>query len=84
MRKYSIFEKPIDKVKKVMIYESNKGVYVFLYNTDEDKSCFADQWYEIVQEADDYCLEQFNVKEQDWILIDDPKDGCQHDLIRCE
>ncbi|MCR8630884.1 hypothetical protein [Paenibacillus radicis (ex Xue et al. 2023)] len=84
MRKYVVLEKPVDSVKKVMIYESNEGVVVFLYNTDEDKSCSADQWYEGIQDASDYCIEQFNINEKDWILIDDPNDGCQHDLIKCE
>ena len=40
--KYSILKEPVNNIKKVMIYDMEDGVYVFLYKTDKDVSCFAD------------------------------------------
>jgi hypothetical protein len=82
MRKYAILKEPINQVKKVMIYEYDVGVYVFLYDNEEDIPCFADHWYEYVQEAEDYCMEQLNISEDDWVVIGEPQDGNQHDLIQ--
>lgn len=42
MRKYQLLEEPTNSIKKVMLYETSEGVYIFLYDTHEDKPCFAD------------------------------------------
>ncbi|WP_139995517.1 hypothetical protein [Paenibacillus paridis] len=84
MRKYLVLEERVNKIKKVMIYETDEEAYVFLYDTHEDKPCFADYWFESVEDAEDYCEAHINVKEKNWLVIDDPKAGCQHDLIECK
>ncbi|WP_162531863.1 hypothetical protein [Brevibacillus choshinensis] len=42
MRMYALLKESVDTVRKVMVYESENGVYVFLYDTQEDKSGFAE------------------------------------------
>ncbi|OKP89667.1 hypothetical protein A3842_04060 [Paenibacillus sp. P3E] len=79
---YTLIKEKVDNVKKLMIYESeNDGVYVFLYDTQEDKSSFADLWFETFDEAVDYCIEKYIVIEDQWVVIKDPKEGQQHDII---
>ncbi|CAM4462711.1 hypothetical protein FHS16_003095 [Paenibacillus endophyticus] len=83
MRKYQLLEESTNPIKKVMLYETHEGAYVFLYHTYEDKPCFADYWFELVEDADDYCKENLNIVDNNWRMLDDPKIGCQHDLIEC-
>ncbi|MGN7761472.1 hypothetical protein ACTJKB_08470 [Paenibacillus sp. 22594] len=79
---YTLLKEKVDNVRKLMIYESeNDGVYVFLYDTQEDKSSFADLWFETFDEAVDYCIEKYIVIEDQWVVIKDPKKGQQHDII---
>ncbi|MDR2729084.1 MAG: hypothetical protein LBB56_08110 [Chitinispirillales bacterium] len=89
MRKYTILKEPIptndndDLIKKIMIYqESAREIYVFIYTTtDEYGSCCADYWFDDLEDAEQYVIEEYGVKPQDWILIDDPLPYCQHDII---
>ncbi|WP_037290948.1 hypothetical protein [Saccharibacillus sacchari] len=60
MRKYA-FVDPKDEVKKVMIYEVEPDIYVFIYETLEDVPCTKDYWFETLMEAEEYCgLEDWN------------------------
>lgn len=68
-------------IKKVMIYECYEWIYVFVYDTIEDKSCNWDYWFEITEEALLFCKESFWITDEDWINIEDPKDWCYHDII---
>ncbi|WP_245773076.1 hypothetical protein [Paenibacillus catalpae] len=79
---YALLEEPVEKVRKVMVYESDIGAYVFLYDTQEDKSCIADLWFETLAEALDHCLQEFNVIQSQWLVINDPEEGEFHDIIR--
>jgi len=36
MRMYALLTETIGKIRKVMIYESKNGVYVFLFDTHEN------------------------------------------------
>jgi biofilm protein TabA len=65
--------------KKAIIYESPDGVYLFLYDTVEDRSGVADQWFESVADAQDYTHQVFGLMEQDWEPLPDPLPGAQHD-----
>lgn len=78
---YSLLKEQVDNIKKVMIYESADDVYVFLYDTQENKSCIADFWFETLDEALEYCKEKYNVKQELWIIINDPKEGEHHDIM---
>ncbi|MNP64748.1 hypothetical protein D3C76_1602670 [compost metagenome] len=57
------------------------GVYVFLYNTEKDGSGIADHWYETLEDAEETCLEIYCIGKNDWIIIPDPLEFCQHDII---
>lgn len=59
MRKYSILKEPVNDIKKVMIYEMDDGVYVFLYNTVMDVSGFAHNWYKTLEDAEEVCSENY-------------------------
>ncbi|AIQ48610.1 hypothetical protein R70723_23895 [Paenibacillus sp. FSL R7-0273] len=77
---YALLEEQVGEVRKVMVYESESGAYVFLFNTQEDKSCIADLWFETLGDAVEHCLQEFNVKQEQWLVINDPKEG-NHDVI---
>ncbi|RED75713.1 hypothetical protein [Cohnella phaseoli] len=81
MRMYALLTEPIGKIRKVMIYESKNGVYVFLFDSHEDKGCYADHWFVEIEDAMDYCMEELNINESQWVCINDPQDGDQHDII---
>ncbi|WP_340003682.1 hypothetical protein MHH52_16735 [Paenibacillus sp. FSL K6-0276] len=71
----------IGDISKVMIYESKNGVYVILFETHENKGANADYCYETLGEAMDFCNKELNIVEEQWFVINDPKDGEQHDII---
>lgn len=81
VRMYALLKEPVDNVRKVMIYESENGVYVFLYDTQEDKSGFADLWFESLDESVDYCIQKYKVIQEQWVVIKDPIEGQNHDII---
>ena len=69
-------------IKKIMLYESSDGTYVFIYDTMYDTGSLFDSWYENVSDAEQACEEDFDIRKDDWILISDPQIFCQHDVIR--
>lgn len=81
MRMYALLREPIDNIRKIMIYNSENGVCVFLYDTQENKSGIADLWFETLDEAMVYCNQELKVIKEQWIVIYDPKEGEQHDII---
>ncbi|MEC0170477.1 hypothetical protein [Paenibacillus graminis] len=78
---YALLKEHVNDVRKLMIYDNENGAYVFLYDTQEDKSGFADLWFESFDEAIDYCNEKYKVIQDQWVVINDPKEGQQHDII---
>jgi hypothetical protein len=36
VRKFVILEKPVNDIKKIMLYEVSDGVYLFIYNVIDD------------------------------------------------
>lgn len=84
MRKYA-FPKPSTdhKIQKVMINETkNNGVYLFLYLTQKDLPSHNDLWFNALQDAEKFSKAYFHTNDSDWIMIDDPSEGCQDDIIR--
>ena len=68
--------------KKAIIYDSPEGVYLFLYDTAEDRSSLADYWFETLADAQTYSNETFGLTERNWEIIADPLPGMQHDWER--
>jgi biofilm protein TabA len=68
-------------IKRVIIYKCNDGVYLFLCASLEDGSSIGDQWYATIADAEEVCVQKYGIEANDWQLIDDPMEGCQHDWI---
>lgn len=84
MRKWAYLAEPLEyngqQIYKVMVYETKKeGTYVFLYDSPKAQICVIDEWYASLAEAirswDSY------VKDECWMIIDDPMPNCQYDCI---
>lgn len=70
-----------DSVKKVMLYECSDGVHVFGYDCLQDTSSISDYLQDTVENAEIFCKDEYNIDSNNWILISDPLDNCQHDFI---
>ena len=84
MRKYAYLQKPLihsdsDAVVKVMLYESEEGIYLFEYSSLDAVQCTSDRLYDSL--ADLY--EDWNdlIDENGWMELEDPLPGCQHDAF---
>jgi len=80
MRKV-VYTDIIDEIKKLMIYESIEGVYLFGYDCLQDTSSTWDKWFENMEDAYEHCNTIYNIDKDDWITISDPFENCQHDFI---
>lgn len=80
MRKLA-FINIIDEIRKLMIYQSNEGVFLFGYDCLQDTSSKWDNWFMTVEEAEEYCQDVYKVDNDKWISISDPFENCQHDFI---
>lgn len=80
MRKIALVKNNND-TKKVMIYATKKETYLFLYQNIDDISCYADYWFDGISDVEEMCLEEYNITQNDWQIIDDPLPHCQHDII---
>lgn len=69
------------EIKKLMIYESEEGVFLFGYDCVNDSSAKWDNWIASVHDAEEYCGDIYKIQQQDWIVISDPVKDCQHDFI---
>lgn len=80
MRKVA-FTSGQDSVKKVMLYDCSDGVYVFGYDCLQDTASISDYLQDTLEDAEDFCRGEYNLDSNNWILIADPLDNCQHDFI---
>ncbi len=64
-----------------MLYECSDGVYIFGYDCLQDTSSISDHLQDTVEDAEDFCKEEYNIGSSNWILIADPLKDCQHDFI---
>lgn len=78
MRKWAYISQE-SEYKKVMIYSSDKGVCVFLYDSPDAVFCCADEYYE--NEEDALAEWEDKIGSDGWHTIDDPLPDCQHDSI---
>lgn len=82
MRKTASIKQPKDDAKRVMLYVSGEGVYLFLYTTEYDGPSTGDYWFETVGQAEQSCADDYSIAPTDWQTIPDPLPGCQHDWIQ--
>ena len=67
-------------VKRLMIHDSEDGVYLFGYDKEDDSNALWDYWFEKVV----YAIEashEYGIEQIDWMEISDPLEYCQHDWI---
>ena len=64
-----------------MIDEVEDGVFLYLYEIEEDGDCFEDFWFEDIEDAMEIVLEEYGVAKEEWKEIPDPPEHCQHDWI---
>lgn len=67
-------------VKRLMIYDSEDGVYLFGYDKEADSNAIWDNWFEKV-EYEIEASHDYGIEQNDWKEISDPLEGCQHDWI---
>ena len=79
MRKIAFVVSREDDIQKLMLYRTIDGVYLFCYDTWQDAPSTKDYLFDTVSDAEEFAEENYNV--DDWILIGDAMDGCQHDII---
>ncbi|MBR4441980.1 MAG: hypothetical protein IKS52_01755 [Clostridia bacterium] len=84
MRKYAYLKEPLASghggcIYKIMLYESEEGVYLFLYDSPDAILCSADRLYESTEDL----YEDWNdlLDGRGWIDIEDPLPDCQHDAL---
>ena len=65
--------------QRVMVYEAEDGVWVYLYDAKDAVFCAEDLFYEDSESA----LEEWdgNIDDEGWHEIPDPLPDCQHDCI---
>lgn len=80
MRKLTFIEVK-NETRKLMIYESKDETYLFGYDCLQDSFSKWDLCFDSIENAEEYCEENFGVEIDDWIFIEEPKKGCQHDFI---
>ncbi len=68
------------EVKRLMIYESEDGVYLFGYDKQFDSSAIWDNWFEKIEYAFE-ASQEYGIDKNDWNEIPDPLENCQHDWI---
>ncbi len=78
MRKVAFIDS--DETKKIMLYETDEGAYLFYFNTWVDAPSTKDFFYTDTEEAEAFCWIELNIKPSDWISISDPQEGCQNDF----
>ena len=82
MRQIARTKLNVNEAVKVMLYTSEKGVYVFGYNTLIDSFSNWDNLFTNLKDALDYCEEEFRIMSTDWIPISDEEFNCQQDWIQ--
>lgn len=71
----------INKAVRLMINESQYGIYVFGFDTMIDSYSNWDCFYDNIDEAIEFGLDEFGIFENDWIRIDSEEQGCQQDWV---
>lgn len=69
------------EIKRLMIYDSGDGVYLFGYDREIDCSALWDYWFENIDDAIESGFDDYGVEKSDWRQISDPWENCQHDWI---
>lgn len=80
MRLISDIDSPRGDVVRLMIYQSDEGIYLFGYTSLEDSSAAWDYHFEELEDALE-SAEDYGVTKSQWTEIPEPLPNCQHDWI---
>jgi hypothetical protein len=69
------------EIKRLMIHDCKDGVYLFIFEMEEDGSCSADYFFETLDEAIASSEKDYGVTRSEWTEIEDPQEYCQQDWI---
>ncbi|WP_337085140.1 hypothetical protein [Elizabethkingia anophelis] len=81
MRKLAYIDQTDIETKKIMLCQVKKGVYLFGYHYLQDTCANWDYFFATMEDAEECCLEEFGIEKEDWIIISNPLQNCQHDFI---
>lgn len=81
MRKIATVPKQGSPARRVILYGTTGGAYVFPRGSEEDGPAMSDEWYASVDEALAACAHEYGITEADWQEIADPLPHCQHDWV---
>jgi hypothetical protein len=81
MRRVNYLQNPTDDIVRLMVYKSDKGVFVFGFDDLADNASTVDNLFEDLEEALGFCQEKYNADNDRWINIEDPQLNCQYDWI---
>ena len=84
MRRYAYLKEPLQRgdgneIFKVMLCETEEGVYLFEYRSPDAVLCSSDLLYDSAEEL--YAEWDERIDERGWIALEDPLPGCQHDAF---
>ena len=65
--------------KKLILYQTQNGVYLFSLFDIADGSDGCDSWYQTIEDAKYQALNDYGIEEDDWVEIPDPLPGAQQD-----
>lgn len=68
--------------KRLMLNQTQGGVLLYYFITEQDGACVRDDWFENVETAYEYAAEKFHTIQADWKAIPDAVSGCQDDFIQ--
>lgn len=75
------FVQIVDEIRKLLIYQSDEGVYLFGYDCLQDTSSKWDNLFMTLEDAKEYCQDIYEIDRDKWICISEPLENCQHDFI---
>ena len=82
MRKYAYLKEPLKQsgrtIYKIMLYETEEGVYLFEYDSPDAVQCASDTFYETMEDVPAW---DELIDERGWIQLPDPLPYCQHDAF---
>lgn len=64
-----------------MICQNPDGIYLFLYQSENDSSCQSDYWFETIKDTLEYGTDNFGIQEGQWSKIQDTVLDCFDDYI---
>jgi hypothetical protein len=64
-----------------MVYQHESGVFLFLYESEQDSRQQQDYWFRTVSSTLEYATEHFGIPSNQWSEIQDSVSGCFDDYI---